>query len=710
MKITLLFNFALPITDPVLVFFLALIIILFAPILLRKIKVPSIIGLIIAGVLIGPHGFNLLLRDASIVLFGTVGLLYIMFLAALELDMEEFRKNQSRSFIFGSLVFSIPIIAGILVCYYFLDLNLLSSFFIANMFSTYTLVAYPIVSRLGITKNEAVMVAVGGVIVADTAVLLLMAILLSAAEGSIDFEFILRFIISLAVFAFIVIYLFPKIGRWFFRKVISDSGSQFIFVLAMVFASAFLSQLAGVEPIIGAFLAGLSLNKLIPRTSPLMNRIEFVGNSLFIPFFLIGVGMMVNLKVLFSGKEALIIAGTFITVTLITKWLAAFITQEIFGYSSTQRRLLFGLSSAKAAATIAIILIGFEAGIVNENVLNGTILLILVTCLVSSFVTESAARKLALEETSVLKKTSEPPERILVPISNPANIEPLMDFSVMIKRPNSEEPIFPLAIVKADDESEEKIIECNQMLEKAVIHAAATESKTQAITRVNLNAANGILSAAKDLAITDIVIGWHGKTKATDRFFGTTLDDLLRNSEQMVLVTKIIHPLNTVKRIIVAVPPNAEKELGFKRWVRKTKRLSKQTGASLHFFCTKQTESFIMQIITQLKPRMDAEFQLFNNWKKLDGLAKKITPDDLLIIISARRGSVSFHNYFNNIPGQLEKLFDKLSFIIIYPQQIGLELSESILQFGDFSNTPISGNIERLGILGKFLRKIYKNI
>lgn len=706
----LLFSFSLPFTDPVLVFFLALIIILFAPILLRKIKVPSIIGLIIAGVLVGPHGFNLLLRDSSIILFGTVGLLYIMFLAALELDMEEFKKNRVRSFLFGSLIFAIPFFIGILVCYYFLEMNLLSSVFVANMFSTYTLVAYPIVSRLGITKNEAVMVAVGGVIVADTAVLLLMAVILTTSDGSIDLEFIIRFFLSVTIFAFIVLYLFPIIGRWFFRNIIGDSISQFIFVLAMVFASAFLSQLAGVEPIIGAFLAGLSLNRLIPRTSPLMNRIEFVGNSLFIPFFLISVGMMVNLKIIFKGQEALVVAATFVIVTLITKWVAAFITQKIFGYTPTQRKLLFGLSAAKAAATIAIILIGYNAGIVNENVLNGTILLILVTCLVSSFITESAGRKLAIEETGLKPKISEPPERILVPISNPENIEQLIDFSVMIRRPNSEEPIFPLAVVKDDAEAKEKITLSNKMLEKAVIHASATDSKTQVITRVDLNTASGILRAAKELLITDIVLGWHGKTKATDRIFGTTLDDILRNSEQMVLVTRIIHPLNTLKRVVVAVPPNAEKEISFKRWVRKVKRLSKQTGSSLLFLCTRESEVVIRPLVEELKPRMKSEFQLFTNWKKLEGLSKRITPDDLLVIISARQGSVSYHSYLDKVPRQLGKFFTNFSFIIIYPQQVALEISDSLLQFREFTNAPISQNIERLGRLGKFLQRIFKKL
>lgn len=698
-------SFSLPFTDPVLVFFLALIIILFAPIFLKKIKIPSIVGLIIAGVLIGPHGFNLLLRDSSIILFGTVGLLYIMFLAALELDIEEFKKNKYRSLTFGMLVFSIPIIVGVIVCYYFLKMNFYVAIFVSNIFATYTLVAYPIISRLGIAKNEAVMVAVGGVIIADTSVLLLMTVIKEMISGMMDTAFALELGISIIVFAIIVLWLFPIIGRWFFRKVISDSTSQFIFILAMIFLAAFLSQLAGIEPIIGAFLAGLSLNRLIPHTSPLMNRIEFVGNALFIPFFLISVGMLVDPKVLFKGTEALKVAATFVVVTLITKWIAAYITQKMYNYSITQRKLLFGLSTAKAAATIAIIMVGFNAGIVDENILNGAILLILITCLVSTFIVDSAGRKLALEETQVKHGISQGQERILVPVSNPNTIEQLIDFSVMIKRPNSEEPIYPLAIVKDDTEAKEKIIFSKKLLEQAAKYASATESKTHIITRIDLNTASGILRAAKEFMITDIVIGWHGKTKTTDRIFGTTLDDLLRNSEQMILVTRILHPLNTASRVVVAVPPNAEKEIGFKRWVRKVKRLSKQTGAPITFLCSKASEEFIKPIITELKPRMKADFQYFTNWKKPENLLQKITPDDLLVVISARQGSVSYHSYLDNVPRQLGKIFNNISFVIIYPQPIALDIADSILQFQDFS-APIPEKIGKFGnLIKKFLGK-----
>ena len=327
--LVLLMDTNLPLKDPVPIFSLVLFIILLAPILLRKLRIPSIIGLIIAGMLIGDHGFKII-EKGSIDLFAKAGLLYIMFLAGLELDMTEFRKNRYRSMVFGAFTFFIPLTMGFVVCTYVLHFNFMATLLVSSMFATHTLVAYPLASRLGITKNEAVTVAVGGTIITDTAVLLILAIITGAQAGNLNTYFWVRLGISLTIFAVIILWLMPMLGRWFFKKIKDDKTSHFIFVLALVFASAFLAELAGVEGIIGAFLAGLALNQLIPHTSPLMNRIEFVGNALFIPFFLISVGMLVDLRVLLKGPDALIIAGALTIMALSSKWLAAFFTQLSF--------------------------------------------------------------------------------------------------------------------------------------------------------------------------------------------------------------------------------------------------------------------------------------------------------------------------------------------------------------------------------------------
>src|SRR5690554_3747007 len=354
----LMHEFELPLGNPVLIFSLILFIILLSPILLRKLNIPGIIGLIIAGVVIGPHGLNILEKSSAIDLFSTIGLLYIMFIAGLELDMNEFKSNRNKSLLFGLFTFIFPLGIGFPVCYYLLGYDFNASFLTASMFATHTLVAYPIVSKLGVSKNQAVAITVGGTILTDTAVLIILAVIIGNSQGNLDKEFWIRLLVSLAIFSFIMFFIVPKIAKWFFRKLESEKHSHYIFLLSVVFFAAFLAEVAGVEPIIGAFVAGLALNKLIPHSSALMNRIEFIGNSLFIPFFLIGVGMLVDVSVITKGPNALIIAGTLSAVALIGKWLAALFTQLVFKYSAAQRQLIFGLSGAHAAATLAVILVG----------------------------------------------------------------------------------------------------------------------------------------------------------------------------------------------------------------------------------------------------------------------------------------------------------------------------------------------------------------
>ncbi|TXK21586.1 cation:proton antiporter [Pontibacter qinzhouensis] len=664
-----LLKLTFPFEDPVLIFTLVLLIILAAPIVLSKIKIPGIVGLILAGVLVGPNGLNLLQRDASIVLFGTVGLLYIMFLAGLEIDMIDFKRNKNKSLIFGALTFFIPITIGTIIFYYVMDFRWLSAIMLSSMFSSHTLIAYPIASRLGLSKNEAVTITIGGTIVTDTAVLLVLAIISGSSQGELDAMYWIKLGGSLAVFVAIVMYVFPMIARWFFKQIESEKGAQFIFVLAMVFAAAFIAELAGVEAIIGAFLAGLALNQLIPHTSALMNRIEFVGNNLFIPFFLISVGMLVDLTVLFRGPEALIIAATIVVVAIITKYLAALVTQKIFGYSILQRNLIFGLSSAHAAATLAVVLVGFNLGILNEDVLNGTIVLILVTCLVSSFITEKAGRSLAIVESRKKPNLSEKPDRILVPIANPANIERLIDLAIMLKNPEYKEPIYPLAVVIDNEHAEEEIYKKNKMLQEAITHASATDNDVQLVSKIDINVASGILRAIKEMMITEVVLGWNAKITTRDRVFGTVLDSLLENTEQMILVCKVIQPLNTIKNIVVFVPLNSDIEVGYLRWLRTLRLLSAQLGAKLVFRGRKRTLNKIKNTLQTSKPAVEAKYEIMADLGEVENLKANIAPDDLIVVVSARSRTISYDNKMDYIPRILSRNYKENSFIIIYPEQ-----------------------------------------
>lgn len=479
-------DFTLPLTDPVLKFLLILLIILAAPLLLNKLKVPHLLGLIIAGAVIGPHGFNLIQRDSSIILSGTAGLLYIMFLAGLGIDMGDFKRNSIRSLIFGLYTFAMPMIFGFIVSYWIFGFNVLTSVLLAGMIASHTLIAYPIVNKLGISKNNAVSIAVGGTMITDTLSLLVLSIIVGVVTGKVNSIFWTQLGFSILLFGLFVILVFPLIGRWFFKRV-QDNISQYIFVLSMVFFSAFLAKLAGLEPIIGAFLAGLTLNRLIPRSSPLMNRIEFVGNAIFIPFFLLSVGMLMNYQAFFTGIRTIEIGSVLIVTALSAKYIAAWLTQKTFRLSHDQRTVIFGLSSSQAAATLATVMVGYNVilgttaegepiRLLSENVLNGTIMMILVNCTVASFAAQRGAHNIAIRNISTDDKKNKKTEHILIPVSNINTVEELVNLSLAIKAKQNINGLYALKVIDHHNSDEKILKESKQILQMAVHTAAATDA------------------------------------------------------------------------------------------------------------------------------------------------------------------------------------------------------------------------------------------
>lgn len=445
MDLLTVFNITLPLTNPVLIFSVILFVILFTPILLDRLSIPHLIGLIIAGILIGPYGFNLITRDSSIVLFGTVGLLYIMFISSLEMDMDEFRKNTGKSSLFGFYTFLVPMVLGTLTSFYLLKFSWITSVLLASMYASNTLITYPIVSKLGIAKTRAVNISIGATIITTVAALLVLAIIVGMTRGEITPAFWIRMAISFLLFGVVIIFVFPRIGRWFFKRY-HESVGQYIFVLGMVFLGSFLSQLAGIEPIVGAFLVGMSLNKLIPATSPLMNRIEFVGNALFIPIFLIGVGMLIDLRSFLTDRNTIVVALVMTVVATAAKWIAAWMAQKTFKYSATERGLMFGLTNSQAASTLAAVLVGYNVilgtaaddtpiRLLNDAVLNGTVIMILITCTIASFVTQKRAQQTVLGEitTDEMPGEADMEEKVLIPLGNIDNVEELVNLSVTVK-------------------------------------------------------------------------------------------------------------------------------------------------------------------------------------------------------------------------------------------------------------------------------------
>ena len=679
-------HFAIPFTNPVLIFAVLLLIVLISPLLLKRLNVPGIIGLIIAGVIIGPHGLDLISDSEGVNMFSSIGLLYIMFIVGLELDLNEFKANRNKSVVFGFFTFIIPLIIGFPVCYYLLGYDVFASFLTASMFSTHTLVTYPIVSRMGVSKNQAVAITVGGTILTDTAVLVILAIVLNSHSGNFNFQFLLRLFISISIFSFIVFFLIPKIARWFFQKVESEKYSHYIFVIFIVFLAGFLAELGGIEPIIGAFAAGLALNRLIPHSSALMNRIEFIGNSLFIPIFLISVGMLVNVSVVFSGTTTLYIAVVLSVVALLGKWLSAFLTQKTFKYSVAQRNLIFGLSSSHAAATLAVILVGFKAGIIDEYILNGTIVLILLTCLIASFVTQKAAKEIAIAEEDEDIIPSElghfAQEKILVPIADPANIGKHIELAMMLKDKKSVNSISLLGVVPNNEEAERNIINFKKKLLEQVSDAVAADLVVDVIATIDHNVASGIVRTARETMSDIVILGWPGKVGVLEKLVGDKVDLIIKNMDKNLFICHLEKKMITHKRIVVVSPPLAEKELGFDIWVNKVVQLSKELTLPLLHIGHPETQNLIS---SNKKLKANFTYKEFVDWSDPLACGDEIKENDIFIFVSAHPGYVSHIPVLDNMPTRIERRFPDVSRIVVFPKRYTIDM---LVESDDFIFIP----------------------
>ncbi|WP_270230361.1 cation:proton antiporter [Phocaeicola coprocola] len=680
------FDFHLPVTDPTWIFFLVLVVILFAPIVLERLRIPHIIGMILAGVVIGEHGFNILARDSSFELFGKVGLYYIMFLAGLEMNMEDFKSIRVKATVLGVLAFIFPLGIGIWTNLHLLGYSLATSVLLASMYASHTLIAYPIVIRYGINRQRAVSIAVGGTAVTDTLTLLVLAVVGGMYKGETSEMFWIWLVLKVVVLSVVIMYAFPRIGRWFFRRY-SDNVVQYIFVMAMVFLGAGLMEFVGMEGILGAFLAGLVLNRLIPHVSPLMSHLEFVGNALFIPYFLIGVGMLIDVNVLFGHIDSVKVAVVMIIVALLGKWIASWLTQKIYKMRALERELMFGLSNAQAAATLAAVLVGYNIilpngeRLLNEDVLNGTILLILVTCVVSSFITEHAAKRIAMDDAEVSDEKAQEKEKFLIPVANPETLESLMSLAMVVRDEKQPDNLVALNVINDNNGSVKQEMRGKRSLERAAQIAASTSVRLKTVSRFDLNITTGILHTAKEYEATNIIIGLHCKMSIVDSFFGNLTENLLKNTYLQVMVARFLIPVNTLRRIIVAVPPKAEFEHGFMKWITHMCRMSSRLGCRVHFYAHPQTLGYIRGYIQKKHKDTRVAYSELEDWDDLLLLTRQVNYDHLLVIISARRGSISYDSAFERLPMQISKYFNNNSIMLLYPEQKG-DPNES-LSFSD---------------------------
>ena len=671
-----------PIADPTLIFFVVLLMILISPIIMGRLRIPHIIGMVLAGVIVGKYGLNILERDASFELFGRVGLYYIMFLAGLEMDMEGLKKNCNRVMIFGLLTFLCPFIMTYLMGVSLLSYTPLAALLLAAIMASNTLIAYPIVGRYGLTRHTSSTLSVGSSMMALFIALIVMASIVNSFHGGGGVGFWLFFVVKFVVYCAGLIFFIPRLARWFLRRY-SDAVMQFIFILAVVFLSASLSDAVGLEGIFGAFLSGLILNRYVPKVSPLMNRIEFTGNALFIPYFLIGVGMLINVRLLFSGTNILWVVFCLVVFGTLGKAVAAYIAARLFKMSKMSGHMMFGLTSAHAAGAIAMVMVGRRLEVspsvylFGDEVLNGIVIMILFTCIISTLVTEWAAQRIRLqekEEPEMVKTLND--EKILIPVKYPEYAESLVSMAIMMRNPRLKKELVALNVVYDDVNMRHNQAEGRRLLEQ--IHQLASSSDVPMTTQVRIaaNIANGIKHAFKEFQASEILMGLHFHKEINKNFWGEFTRSLYNGLSRQIIVTRITQPLNTIRRIQVAVPSRAEFEPGFYRWLERLARMAGNLECRIVFHGRRESLQLITEFIRNRFPSVRAEYEEMYHWKELPDLATRVKADQLFVIVTARKGTISYKSAMERLPEEVNRYFKGKTLMIIFPDQYGNRMDD----------------------------------
>ncbi|WP_235848996.1 MULTISPECIES: cation:proton antiporter [Bacillaceae] len=657
-----------PLEDPVIIFALTMLLFFITPMIMKKLRIPGIIGPILAGIIVGPNVLNILERDQTIILLGTVGLLFIIFIAGLELDIDGFKKYRHRSVLFGTLSFIIPFIIGTFFAL-FLGYSLAASILIGSIVGSHTLLGYPIASRLGVSKNKAVTTAVGGTLLTDTLALLVLAVIVGAAQGQLSFHFWTTLVISLIIFVFVVLWGTPYLSRWYFKNFNPEGTSEFTYVMVVLFGAGFLALVAGMQPIIGAFLAGLALNRFIIDQGPLMNRIRFVGNALFIPFFLLSVGLLMDLSVLFSDPRSWLVTGLILLAVFIGKISAPFITSKIYNYHSIETKVMFGLTIPQAAATLAATLVGYDVGLLDQATVNAVIIMILITCIIGPYLVEKYGRRLAVSEELKPYVRKEGPERILIPLSNPETMESLLDLSFIIKSVSDDQPLYPLTVVQKEvGNAEGEVAKAEKMLGHAVMYASGAEMPVRLLTKVDLNISDGIVRAIAEERINIVVAGWDAEPTSR-QLYGSVIDRFIQRTNQAVLVTKIDHPLNTTNRVVVIIPQSSRYKPGFHHAMIKIKKIASRLNVGLLCVIINDQSGHYADDMKGIKPNPPTTLMTTDSWTHFyEEVVPMLKEEDLIIILSARKGTIAWHPQLERLPKMLAKK-EQESFIVFYPAE-----------------------------------------
>ena len=643
----------------------------------------------LAGVVIGEHGLNILSRDSSFELFGKVGLLYIMFLAGLEMDLESVKKNSKRFLLFGLLTCLVPLLLTFFMAMWLLDYSQTASFLLGCIMASNTLIAYPIISRYGLQRHSSVMLSVGSSMLSLFLALMMLAALSASYGEDAGIGFWILFILKFALFCMGSIVLIPKLARYFLRRY-SDAVMQFIFVLSVMFLSAALSEAIGVEGIVGAFIAGLILNRYIPHVSPLMNRIEFTGNAIFIPYFLIGVGMLINVGTLFEGWRMLFVVVLIAFFGTFGKALAAYISSILFRLSKAEGHMMFGLTCAHAAGAIAMVMVGMRLEVspgvflVNNEMLNGVVIMILITCIISTMITQKAAQDIILSTQSrTISGTSADihkanDEKILLCVKYPEIAPQLLELSIMMRNQKLNRGLIALNVVYDDNNAATHREQGLRLLERLQQRASAADIQMQTQVRLATNIANGIKHAFREFGCSEIIMGMHVHTDVNPKFWGEFLQSLYNGLNRQIVLTRFVQPLNTLRRIQVAVPSRAEFEPGFHRWLERLARMAGNLDCRIQFHGRNESLELIREYINNHHPSVRAEYTFMAHWNELPRLAENIREDHMFVVITARKGTISYKTALERLPKELMQHFAGKNLMILFPDQHGSQKEESM--------------------------------
>ena len=645
----------LPVTDPVLIVAITMGILLVGPLLFERLRIPGLVGLIALGAVAGPSVTGLLERDATFILLGTLGLLYLMFMAGVTLDLAEFNRQRRTAVLFGMLSFALPMTLALALAPNLLGYGVPAAALLGSIVGSHTLLALPLAGRLGISKNRAIVVATGATLVTDLLSLLVLAVVQGITGGEADTAFWLTFAAKTAVWALGVLWLLPKLARAFFRRVRREDDAAFAFLLAAVFFAAWTASLAGLAPIIGAFLAGIALNRLIPKQSPLMTRLRFVGDAILIPFFLVSVGLLVDVSVLASGT-VWGLALLFMAIVALGKGGASMLGVPFFGFSRIEGLTVAGLTMPQAAATLAVTLIGFDIGLFSQTAVNAVVVLIVLTCLAGPSIVQAFGRKLALAEADRPYEPAEAPERILVPLSNPETAEPLMELALLLRSAQSEEAIYPLAVARGGHNEAAHVAEAERVMERAVLHATSASVPVVPTVRIDENPIVGIVRGARELRASEIVAGWNGMRTSGSLVFGSVLDGVLAESRAMVVVARLAAPLAAAQRLVVLVPPLVWREVGFARAVRVLKVMAAHKGFKLVVLTTEADAQAVDERIRAARPEAPIEIHPLAAWgQAVATLDEIVKPGDVLVMVGVRHGAVAWRPALERMPRVLAR-------------------------------------------------------